>query len=282
MCSNYLEVIIISKQKRQLEDIQGESDPRAVGLNCVGIRDFKLPLKIKDRSRGTQQVVADVNIGVNLSEDERGAHLSRFVELAEKYRQSEFSFESVPDFLHDLTDSLNSTNAYARFEFDYFIEKKSPSSDKKALMDFNCGFGGLLEEGEMKTWIEAEVPLTTLCPCSKEISRGGAHNQRAKVKSKAVINRLIWLEEFIEIIEGEGSSQLYSLLKREDEAYVTEEAYNNPKFVEDIARDLSLVFADEERIDDFWLECISYESIHNHNAYATVRQGSFWDEATTL
>ena len=277
-----MEVIIISETGPELQDIQGEVDRRAVGLNCVGIRDFKLPLKVKDRNRGTQNVVADVNIGVNLSADERGAHLSRFVELAEKYRQSKFSFESVSNFLNDLTENLNSTNAYASFEFDYFIEKSSPSSDKKGLMDFRCGFGGLLKEGEMKTWVSAEVPLTTLCPCSKENSRGGAHNQRAVVKSKAVINRLIWLEEFIELIEGEGSSQLYSLLKREDEAYVTEQAYNNPKFVEDIVRDLSLVFEEEERIDDFSLECISYESIHNHNAYATVRRGDFWEEATSL
>ncbi len=275
-------MIIISETEPDLQDIQGEVDRRAVGLNCVGIRDFKLPLNVKDRSRGTQHVVADVNIGVNLSADERGAHLSRFVELAEKYRQSEFSFESVPDFLHDLTGHLNSTNAYVSFEFDYFIEKSSPSSAKKGLMDFHCGFGGVLKDGEMKIWISAEVPLTSLCPCSKENSQGGAHNQRAVVKSKAVINRLIWLEEFIELIEGEGSSQLYSLLKREDEAYVTEQAYNNPKFVEDIVRDLSLVFEKEERIEDFCLECISYESIHNHNAYATVRRGSFWEEATSL
>ncbi|MFP4687103.1 MAG: GTP cyclohydrolase FolE2 [bacterium] len=259
-----------------LYDTQAQADGREVELNMVGIRDLKLPLRIADRRQGQQQVVADLNIGVNLSQDKRGAHLSRFVELAEKYRRAEFTFESVAIFLDELKEKLGSTNAYASFKFDYFIEKVSPASQNRGLMDFSCGFGGFSEGESTKTWLEAQVPLTTLCPCSKENSGGGAHNQRALVRSKAVINKMLWLEEFIELIEKEGSSQLYSLLKREDEAYVTDQAYENPKFVEDIVRDLSLALQKEPAIEDFWLECTSFESIHNHNAYAAVSHGDFW------
>ncbi len=267
------------KKNDILSDTQAQSDPRKVELNKVGIRDLKLPLKIVDRRQGHQQVVANLNIGVNLSKDQRGAHLSRFVEIAEKYRRSEFTFESVPEFLAELKQRLNSTNAYASFKFDYFIEKTSPASENRGLMDFNCGFGGFSEGGDTKTWLEAEVPLTTLCPCSKENSASGAHNQRAIVRSRAVINKMLWLEEFIELIESEASSQLYSLLKREDEAYVTDQAYQNPKFVEDIVRDLSLSLQKEPAIEDFWLECTSFESIHNHNAYASVSHGEFWKDS---
>ncbi len=268
--------MIIVSDGEPLADVQGSPAEQAVGVNRVGISDLKLPLLIADRAEGTQQVVANAELGVNLTEDQRGAHLSRFIELAEKYRQSRFSLDSVEDFLHEMRSRLNSTNAYARFDFDYFVSKLSPTTDKEALVDFNCGFGGILQEDETKIWIRTEVPLTSLCPCSKTISESGAHNQRALVKSKAVIDGLLWLEEMIELVEAEGSSQVYSLLKREDEAYLTNEAYNNPKFVEDIARDLSVKFNQHEKIKDFQIECKSFESIHNHNAFASVTNGEFW------
>lgn len=264
-------------EDQNLEDVQALDAEQAIGVNRVGIRDLKLPLLIADREEGTQQVVANANFGVNLTEDQRGAHLSRFVELAEKYRQSQFSLDSVDELLEEMQSRLESTNAYARFDFDYFVSKVSPLTDKEALVDFDCGFGGEMSGEESKIWIRTEVPLTSLCPCSKSNSEaGGAHNQRATVKSKAVIEGLVWLEEMIELIEAEGSSQVYSLLKREDEAYLTDEAYENPKFVEDIVRDLSVQFNEHDQIRDFVIECISYESIHNHNAYASVSHGDFW------
>ncbi len=263
--------------KERLQDVQDSPAERKEELRRVGIRDFKLPLLVADRANETQPVVATVNFGVNLTEKQRGAHLSRFVELAEEYRRSRFTLHSVDEFLRAMRDRLGSTNAYARFDFDYFIPKDSPLSEKAALVDFNCGFGGLLVDDEVTIWIRTEVPITSLCPCSKSNSEGGAHNQRARVKSKAVIDGLVWLEEMIELVEAEGSSQVYSLLKREDEAYLTNEAYENPKFVEDIVRDLSASFKAHEQINDFVVECVSYESIHNHNAYASNRQGNFWN-----
>lgn len=260
----------------QLRDTQGEDDQRRIDINKVGVRELKLPLTIRDRDKGTQQVTATADLGVDLGADKRGAHMSRFIELTEEYRQSTFDVESVHQFLRDTQERLESSNAYVEFRFDYFLEKESPLSRKKGTMDFQCGMGGMIEGDRITNWIVAQVPITTLCPCSKINSQDGAHNQRALVKSKVVLEDLVWLEELIEMIEEEGSSQLYSILKREDEAYVTDEAYDNPKFVEDIVRDLSLKFEEDERMRDFFLECISYESIHNHNAYARVVEGDLW------
>jgi len=263
--------------KEKMKDVQDSPAAQEEELHRVGIRDFKLPLLVADRANDTQPVVATANFGVNLDKNQRGAHLSRFVELAEDYRRSRFTLHSVGEFLRDMRERLESTNAYARFDFDYFMPKDSPLSEKAALVDFNCGFGGLLVEDKVNIWIRTEVPVTSLCPCSKSNSEGGAHNQRARVKTRAVIDGMVWLEEMIELIENSGSSQVYALLKREDEAYLTNEAYENPKFVEDIVRDLSASLKEHEQIKDFVAECVSYESIHNHNAYAATRHGTFWD-----
>ncbi|MFB6357259.1 MAG: GTP cyclohydrolase FolE2 [bacterium] len=267
-----------TKKSYELTDTQGQDDNRLIAINKVGIRDFKLPMVVDERKSGTQDVTATVDIGVDLIKEQRGAHMSRFIELIEQYRQESFNVHSIPDLLEDTCERLGSNNAYVTLDFDYFMEKSSPLSDKTGILDFKCGFGGARRDGETVNWIKAEVPVTTLCPCSKKNSDRGAHNQRALVKSKIVINDMVWLEELIEMIEEEGSSQLYALLKREDEAYVTDEAYDNPKFVEDVVRDLSHKVQDDDRMEDFFIECISFESIHNHDAYARVYQGSIWQE----
>ncbi len=265
-------------KKDHLEDVQAEQAVQPVALNRVGINDFKLPLTVADRKSGTQQVVARADFGVNLTKNQRGAHLSRFVELAEKYRSAKFTLNSVGEFLRAMRKKLGASDAYARFDFDYFVSKTSPRSEKPGLVDYPCGFGGRLQGDELTIWITTRVPLTSLCPCSKSNSDSGAHNQRAIVKSSAVIDGMLWLEEMIALVEEQGSSQVYSLLKREDEAYLTDAAYNNPKFVEDIVRDLNHSFLGHPKIKDFTIRCISYESIHNHNAYASISHGKFWAE----
>lgn len=266
----------VVQESYSLSDTQGENDGREVAINKVGVRDLKIPLLLRDRRQGAQQVTASADLGVDLGADKRGAHMSRFIELIEKYRQETFDIESVPKMLREMRDRLESSNAYVDFRFDYFMEKESPLSKKKGIMSFQCGMGGMIESDEIRNWIVAEVPVTTLCPCSKINSQDGAHNQRALITTKVELNGMIWLEELIELIEEEGSSQLYSILKREDEAFVTDEAYDNPKFVEDIVRDLKVKFESHSNIGDFFLECISYESIHNHNAYARVVEGDIW------
>lgn len=276
------EVISISSRKTtsrtyELTDTQGEAPSEGFeALDKVGIRDLRMPLLIKVREGGSQQVTASVDVGVNVPGTQRGAHLSRFIELIEDYRESSFHIDSVSELVRRTRDRLEATNAFVEVEFAYFMEKQSPLSEKRGMMDFDCGFGGMLRDGELVNWIMAEVPITTLCPCSKRNSNSGAHNQRALVTTKVAIDERVWLEELIEMVEAEGSSQLYSLLKREDEAYVTDEAYDNPKFVEDVVRDLGRKIKDHEKMGDFYIDCNSFESIHNHDAYAQMIEGDIW------
>lgn len=266
------------KRTYQLSDTQAEepSTDLDVAIDKVGVRNFELPLTIEVRGDGTQDVSASIDVGVNLSEGQRGAHLSRFIELIEEYRESHFHIDSVAEILERTADLQDSINAYVDMEFTYFMEKESPLSEKRGLMNFDCGFGGMLKDGELTHWITADVPVTTLCPCSKKNSHDGAHNQRALVSTKVVIEEKVWLEELIELIEAEGSSELYSVLKREDEAFVTDEAYENPKFVEDVVRDLSVAISRHETMQEFYVDCTSFESIHNHDAYARVIEGDIW------
>jgi GTP cyclohydrolase I len=202
--------------------------------------------------------------------------MSRFIELIEEYRGSKFHIDSVAEILERTVQSQETENAYVAMNFTYYMEKESPLSGNKGLINFDCGFGGMIRDNELFHWIMADVPVTTLCPCSKKNSNNGAHNQRALVKTKAVIEERVWLEELVEMVEAEGSSELYSVLKRDDEAFVTDEAYDNPKFVEDVVRDLSLKFSEHSNLQEYYIDCTSFESIHNHDAYARVIEGDIW------
>lgn len=261
-----------------LTDTQAElpDSDTDVDLDKVGVRNVELPLTIEVRDDGTQDVSANIDVGVNLSQGQRGAHLSRFIELIEEYREKSFHIDSVAEILERTVETQGSDHAYVDMDFTYFMEKESPLSEKNGLMNFDCGFGGMIRDGELTHWITADVPITTLCPCSKKNSHAGAHNQRALVSTKVVIEEKVWLEELIEMIEAEGSSELYSVLKREDEAYVTDEAYENPKFVEDVVRNLTTKIKNHEQMHEFYVDCTSYESIHNHDAYARAIEGDIW------
>jgi len=259
-----------------MKDIQNTKDNRGVEIQKVGIKDLELPLIIQRKDAENQVVWANVKVSVSLPAHYKGTHMSRFVEVLNDWKES----LDVEGCITDVVEKLSAKSGYIKFKFKYFIDKKSPVTGIAAPMCYDCSFEGILnnygdEDEEYEFLLGVKVPVTTLCPCSKEISDCGAHNQRAlvSVKVKYDEDAHIWIEDLIKMIENCSSCELYSLLKREDEKYVTEHAYNNPKFVEDVLRDVVLELRNNPVIDRFEVECESIESIHNHSAWAYQQEG---------
>ena len=253
-----------------LTDVQNQRDMRNVPLKHVGIKNLRWPIELKDRQKGTQHSVATVTLGVDLPKDLRGTHMSRFVEIMNEL--GPISLGEIEKTLDILKENLQAEKALLKLQFPYFIEKTAPVSGKKAPMDIECTY--VAEKGETFTLkVIATIPIATLCPCSKEISDYGAHNQRAYVELQIVSNEMVWLEELVELADSCGSTPLYGLLKRPDEKYVTEHAYENPRFVEDVVRELALKLEKDTRITWYQASVESVESIHNHNAFAVVEKG---------
>ena len=221
-----------------------------------------------------QLVVAKVKMYVDLAKNCRGTHMSRFIEIIEHYRGYDFNNHSISQILTELKKILSAKKALAEISFNYFIEKKSPVSKKRGLMDYQCKIiGNIVESGKIETSLIVSVPISCVCPCSMAISKYGAHNQRGVVNLKVKTNAFIWLEDLISLVEKHGgSSDVFSLLKRKDEKYITEKMFKNPKFVEDVVRDIAVNLKNDSRIDKFSVECINFESIHNHNAYAKITE----------
>jgi len=253
----------------KLNDIQNQKDTRKIPINKVGVKGLQYPIVLQDRTNGTQNSVADINMYVELPHDFRGTHMSRFVEILHHYHR-ETIIDNLEKLLAEMKMKLNADVSYLEMEFPYFIKKAAPVTKEESLSSYQCGFNASLGK-EFIFEMYATVPVLSLCPCSKEISRYGAHNQRAYVTVNIVYNDFVWLEELIEIIENSASCQIYSLLKRPDEKYVTEKSYDNPKFVEDIAREIAITLKNDSRISKFSIEAESIESIHNHNAYAMIK-----------
>jgi GTP cyclohydrolase I len=249
-------------------DVQKQKDTRNIDINKVGVKGIKYPIVVLDRSNKTQPTVATVSMYVDLPHHFKGTHMSRFVEILDKYR-GEMTVNNMPEILLEMKEKLEAETAHIELEFPYFIEKEAPVSRARSLMDYHCSFSGSIHT-EMDFVLGVQVPVTSLCPCSKEISRFGAHNQRSHITVRVRSREFVWLEELIEAVEQSGSCDLYSLLKRDDEKYVTEHAYQNPVFVEDIVRNLAQRFRDDERITWFTAEAENFESIHNHSAYAFI------------
>lgn len=261
-----------------IEDIQSQSDARGIPLEQVGVSDIRLPMIVKDRARGCQQVTATVRISASLSPDKRGAHMSRFVQLLGRFQSRPLSPALLEVMLEEVVDRLGAVRSHLDVSFQYFRHRRSPRTKQRALMGYACRLGGDCEkDGRVKfrKIVEAEVPIQTLCPCSKAISKFGAHNQRALIRAAVEMAESIWIEELIDMVESEGSCAVYPLLKRPDEKYVTESSYRNPKFVEDVVRDIALKFGPDRRVANFRVECESQESIHSHNAYAIVSSPGF-------
>jgi GTP cyclohydrolase IB len=250
------------------KDVQSLEDNRNITIDKVGVKNIRYPIIVDDRKNGTQNTVADLNICVELPHHHRGTHMSRFIEVLNQFHK-ESLIKNLEVFLQEIKRALNADAAYTTIRFPYFIKKSAPVSKIESLLSYNCFFEASLKTNYELT-IGVEVPVTSLCPCSKEISEYGAHNQRSLVMIKAKLDKFVWLEELIELIEQSASCEIYPLLKRVDEKYVTEKAYQNPVFVEDIVRELTLKLNKDDRISHFEIESENFESIHNHSAYASL------------
>ncbi|MGC9362299.1 MAG: GTP cyclohydrolase FolE2 [Candidatus Syntrophosphaera sp.] len=251
-----------------IPDLQSRPDIRRIMIDKVGVKGIRYPIVVEDRQNKLQQTVGKLNIYVELHHSQRGTHMSRFLEVLNRYHQ-ESIIGQLDKLLLELKSLLKAEASYIEIFFPYFMKKLAPVSHSASLMDYECFFCASYED-EYKLWIGAIVPVTTVCPCSKEISSQGAHNQRSFVTIKVRYNGFVWLEELIEMAESAASSPIYPLLKRQDEKYVTEHAYDNPKFVEDIVREITQKLEADPRILEFYIESENQESIHNHNAYAMV------------
>jgi GTP cyclohydrolase I len=251
-----------------IEDVQGRADSRRIPINKVGIKDIVHPVKVKDRARGEQHTVATFNMYVNLPHNFKGTHMSRFVEIL--HRGREISVDSFGVMLKEMTELLGATSGHIEMTFPYFVLKTAPVSGVESLMNYQATIFGEHHDGETSVWLKVVVPTTSLCPCSKKISDYGAHNQRSHITLMARLNEHMWLEELIDIAEGEASCQVYGLLKRPDEKFVTERAYDNPKFVEDTVRDVAVALNKDKRVRAYVVESENFESIHNHSAYAMI------------
>ncbi|MDH5694180.1 MAG: GTP cyclohydrolase FolE2 [Gammaproteobacteria bacterium] len=252
-----------------IADVQNTKDTRQLAIDKVGIKDIRHPVRVQERAGGEQHTVANFNMYVNLPHNFKGTHMSRFVEILNNHER-EISVDSFKEMLKEMVVRLEAQSGHIEMTFPYFINKKAPVSKVASLLDYAVTFIGEIHDGEPCLLIRVVVPVTSLCPCSKKISEYGAHNQRSHVTATVRTKDFVWIEEIIDIVEQEASCELFGLLKRPDEKYVTEKAYENPKFVEDIVRDIAARFNDDKRITGYKVESENFESIHNHSAYATI------------
>lgn len=255
----------------KMPDLQKSRDTRNIAIDKVGVKDIRYPIVVLDKHKSQQHTVARINMYVDLPHHFKGTHMSRFIEILNLYH-GEISIESLDAILQEMKERLEASCAHLELEFPYFIPKTAPVSRAVGLMEYQCQMIGTLGQ-ERDFILGVTVPVTSLCPCSKEISARGAHNQRSAVTVQIRYRDHVWLEDLIEWIEECGSSPVYSLLKREDEKAVTEQAYDKPMFVEDIVRAVTEKLRSVERIDWFRVQCENFESIHNHSAYALVESG---------
>jgi len=252
----------------EVADVQAHLDTRQLPINRVGIKDISHPVRVKDRAAGEQHTIATFNMYVSLPHNFKGTHMSRFVELL--HAEREISVESFRGMLRTMTARLEADSGHIEMSFPFFVMKRAPISGVESLMDYRASLIGEYRRGETDMWVRVTVPVTSLCPCSKQISAYGAHNQRSHVTITAKLRSYMWIEELIEIAESEASCELYGILKRPDEKYVTERAYENPKFVEDVVRDIATRLKGDERVAAYSVEAENFESIHNHSAYARI------------
>jgi GTP cyclohydrolase I len=254
-----------------IADVQNSLDTRRIPIDKVGIKDIRHPIKVRDRTGGEQHTVAYFNMYVNLPHDFKGTHMSRFVEILNNH-EYEISVDSFRQMLREMTARLEAEAGHIEMAFPYFVNKSAPVSGVKSLIDYGVTFVGEIRNGKPCMLIKVVVPVTSLCPCSKEISDYGAHNQRSHVTITVRTRGFVWIEDLIDLVEEQASCELYGLLKRPDEKYVTERAYDHPKFVEDMVRDVAAQLNKDERIAAYVVESENFESIHNHSAYALIEK----------
>ena len=251
-----------------MPDMQQSRDHRRIPISKVGVKDISYPIVVMDKNHSLQHTVARVNMYVDLPHHFKGTHMSRFVEILNRHRE-QIALDKLETILDEMKERLGSDSAHLEIQFPYFIDKQAPVSKAAGLMEYTCEFSASKTD-RLDFVLGVKVPLTSLCPCSRELSRYGAHNQRSIMTVRVRYREFIWIEDLVELIEQCGSSPLYSLLKREDEKFVTEQAYEHPRFVEDMVREAYSRLAATENITWFTVEAENFESIHNHSAYASV------------
>ncbi len=259
--------------RRHMVDVQNMPDPRQIEIDKVGVKNVKYPIVVLDKSKEFQNTIATIDMYVNLPHRYKGTHMSRFVEILHS-NKSMINMQNFPGILTEMRERLEAESAHLHVRFPYFIRKEAPVSGVPGYMEYQCGFSGYMDgSGKMKRFVvSVSVPVTTLCPCSKEISAYGAHNQRGTANVTVTFRKFFWIEDLISMIEQCASSGIYSVLKREDEKHVTEQAFENPKFVEDVVRDIAEALNRDLNITSYAIEAENYESIHNHSAYAFLER----------
>src|ERR1041385_5983297 len=260
-----------AKDLQHIPDVQNAPDARKLAIDQVGVKAIRHPIRVMERGGGVQHTIASFNMYVSLPHHFKGTHMSRFVEILSA-QERELTVDSFKGMLREMTGRLEAEAGRIEMSFPYFIEKQAPVSGVKSLMDYEVTFIGEIKDGKQCFAMKVLVPVTSLCPCSKKISERGAHNQRSHVTVTAHTSDFVWIEEIVDLIEKQASSELYGLLKRPDEKYVTERAYDNPKFVEDMVRDVAAILNLDERITRYVVESENFESIHNHSAYALIEK----------
>ena len=257
----------------KLDDKQSERDHRELRINKVGVRGLRFPIQVRDLKRKIQNTVATIGMFVDLPMEFKGTHMSRFVEVLNAHGNV-IHVENIPDILHELQDKLKSATSHLEIEFPYFMSKKSPATQRESLMDYVARFDAAACGKDIDFVLTVKVNVTTLCPCSKAIAKYGAHNQRGEVTVALRSKDVVWIEEVIAMIEASASSELYALLKRQDEKMVTERAYENPVFVEDLVRNVAVRLNAHKLVTWYKVEAENFESIHNHNAYACIEKAA--------
>ena len=260
-----------AKNKVPLHDKQSERDHRKLPIDKVGVRGLRFPIQIRDKAHELQNTIATIGMYVDLPHEFKGTHMSRFIEVLNAHG-SIVHVDNITDILRQMRQKLKAATAHLEMEFPFFLVKQAPVSGKKSVMDYVARFDAAACGEEMDFMLGVQVAVTTLCPCSKAISRFGAHNQRGIVTVKIRSRRAIWIEDLIALVESSASSELYSLLKRQDEKAVTERAYENPVFVEDLVRNVVLRLQAHPDVTWYKVEAENHESIHSHNAYACIEK----------
>ena len=261
-----------ARSKVPMQDKQNERDHRELRIDKVGVRGLRFPIQIRDKAHELQNTIATVGMFVDLPKEFKGTHMSRFIEVLNAHG-SVVHVENIPDILYAMQKKLHAATSHLEMEFPFFLTKLAPVSGRESVMDYTARFDAAATGEEIDFVLTVKANVTTLCPCSKAISARGAHNQRGEVTVQIRSEKTIWIEELIELIESSASSELYSLLKREDEKHVTERAYDNPVFVEDMVRNVAVKLNARPDITWYRVEAENFESIHNHNAYACIEKG---------
>jgi GTP cyclohydrolase IB len=254
-----------------VKDVQNAPAEVALDIDRVGVKGLSLPIVVRDRARGAQHTVAEVDLYVDLPAEFKGAHMSRFLEALGAWDES-LDYASFKRLLEDVRQRLSATRAHIHFRFPYFLERRSPATASPGLLSYRCSLSGELSGGQLSFMLGVDAPVMTVCPCSLAICDGGAHSQRAEVRVRTRHKGFLWLEDLIEIAEAAGSSPVYSLLKREDERFVTEAAFANPAFVEDVVRAAAKNLDAHPQVFWYRVEVESFESIHNHSAFASIEK----------